>query len=114
MQLKAHCDHRISYHHTSFISQVHSKTVLSSAEVSFIFINGINYNKIRDLSLVKKHQQKNRLLLDTESLKARIISFRNLESQYTCTKSGSSNYGPTNYGKTGKVILRQFSRHKKK
>ena len=30
----------------------------------------------------KKHQQKNRLLLDTENLKARIISFRNLESQY--------------------------------
>ena len=46
-----------------------------------------------------------RLLLDTENLKARIISFKNLESQYTCTKSGSSYYGPTNYGKTGKVIL---------
>ena len=35
------------------------------------------------------YQQKNRLLLDTENLKAR-ISFRNLESQYTCTKPGSS------------------------
>ena len=35
MQLKAHCDHRISYHHTNFISQVHSKNVLTSFEVSF-------------------------------------------------------------------------------
>ena len=30
MQLKAHCDHRISYHHTNFISQVHSNTVLTN------------------------------------------------------------------------------------
>ena len=41
MQLKAHHDHRISYHHTNFISQLYSKTVLTSAEV-FSF-NGINY-----------------------------------------------------------------------
>ena len=41
MQLKAHCDHRISYHHTNFISQVHSNTVLTSVEVSSF--NGINY-----------------------------------------------------------------------
>ena len=35
MQLKTHCDHRISYHHTNFISQVQSKNVLTSVEVPF-------------------------------------------------------------------------------
>ena len=34
-KLKAHCHHRISYRHTNFISQVHSKNVLTSVEVSF-------------------------------------------------------------------------------
>ena len=43
MKLEAHCDHRISYHHTNFILQVHSNTVLTIVEVSFILNNGINY-----------------------------------------------------------------------
>ena len=41
MQLKAHCDHRISYHHTNFISQVHSKMFLQV--LKFPSFNGINY-----------------------------------------------------------------------
>ena len=39
MQLKTHCDHRISYHHRKFISKVHSKNVLTSVEASFHLTN---------------------------------------------------------------------------